>query len=158
MSKRVLIYQECTHHTRITKGETKGSFGKPFGWCSAGENTWRDIFSWSRHRWQDVLLQKYMNGQVMKDSLLMTHMYWSALHCIAELHLLGLHKGKSHHCRHRWYLLSLNSFVFLHWKSTNVKSDIRDKLFIDKQPSIDRICIWESEPQHVAFKHVLALC
>ena len=31
---------------------------------------------------------------VMKDSLLMTHMYWSALHCIVELHLLGLHREK----------------------------------------------------------------
>jgi hypothetical protein len=27
--------------------------------------------------------------QVMKDSLLMTHMYWSALHYVVELHLLG---------------------------------------------------------------------
>ena len=30
----------------------------------------------------------------MKYSLLMTHMYWSDLHCIFELHLLGLHREK----------------------------------------------------------------
>jgi hypothetical protein len=33
-----------------------------------------------------------MKGHMMKDSLSTTHMYWSALHCIAELHLLGLHR------------------------------------------------------------------
>ena len=31
----------------------------------------------------------------MKDSLLTTHMYCSALHCIVKLHLLGLH-GEKH--------------------------------------------------------------
>ena len=30
----------------------------------------------------------------MKDSLLTTHMYWSALHCVVELHLSGLHREK----------------------------------------------------------------
>jgi hypothetical protein len=30
----------------------------------------------------------------MKDSSLTTHMYWSALHCIVELHLSGLHREK----------------------------------------------------------------
>jgi hypothetical protein len=30
----------------------------------------------------------------MKDSLLPTLMYWSALHCIVELHLSGLHREK----------------------------------------------------------------
>ena len=29
-----------------------------------------------------------------QDSLLTTHMYWSALHCIVELHLSGLHREK----------------------------------------------------------------
>ena len=35
-----------------------------------------------------------MKGQVMKDSLLTTHMYWSALHCVVELHLSGFHREK----------------------------------------------------------------
>ena len=35
-----------------------------------------------------------MKEHVMKDSLLMTHMHWSALHCIVELLLLGLHRRK----------------------------------------------------------------
>ena len=30
----------------------------------------------------------------MKDSLLTTHLYWSTLCCIVELHLLGLHREK----------------------------------------------------------------
>jgi hypothetical protein len=30
----------------------------------------------------------------VKDSLLTTRMYWSALHCIVELHLSGLHREK----------------------------------------------------------------
>ena len=30
----------------------------------------------------------------MNDSLLTTYMYWSALYCIAELHLSGLHGEK----------------------------------------------------------------
>ena len=37
---------------------------------------------------------KHVKGYVMKDSLLMTHMYWSTLHCVVELHLLGLHREK----------------------------------------------------------------
>jgi hypothetical protein len=35
-----------------------------------------------------------MKGRVIKDSLLKTHMYRSALHCVVELHLLGLHREK----------------------------------------------------------------
>ena len=30
----------------------------------------------------------------MKDALLTTHMYWSALHCVVELHLSGLHRER----------------------------------------------------------------
>jgi hypothetical protein len=30
----------------------------------------------------------------MKDSLLTTHAYWFALHCVVELHLSGLHREK----------------------------------------------------------------
>jgi hypothetical protein len=30
----------------------------------------------------------------MKDSLLTAHMYWSALLCVVEMHLLGLHREK----------------------------------------------------------------
>jgi hypothetical protein len=30
----------------------------------------------------------------MKESLLMTDIYWSALHCVVGLHLLGLHREK----------------------------------------------------------------
>ena len=35
-----------------------------------------------------------MKGHIMKDSLLRTCMYWSTLHCIVELHLLGHHREK----------------------------------------------------------------
>ena len=37
---------------------------------------------------------KHAKGHVTKDSLLATHMCWSALHCIVELHLSGLHREK----------------------------------------------------------------
>jgi hypothetical protein len=30
---------------------------------------------------------KHVKGHVMKDSLLMTPMYWSTLHCIVELNI-----------------------------------------------------------------------
>jgi hypothetical protein len=30
---------------------------------------------------------KHVKGHMMKDSLTTTHMYWSALYCIVELHL-----------------------------------------------------------------------
>jgi hypothetical protein len=35
-----------------------------------------------------------MKRCMMKDSLLTTHMYWSALHCVVGLHLLGLPREK----------------------------------------------------------------
>jgi len=35
-----------------------------------------------------------MKGRVMKDSSLTMHMYWSALHCVTVLYLLGLHRGR----------------------------------------------------------------
>ena len=35
-----------------------------------------------------------MKEQVMKDSSLTTHKYWSALQCLDELHLSGLHREK----------------------------------------------------------------
>lgn len=37
---------------------------------------------------------KRVEGHMMKGSSLRTHMYWSALHYIVELHLLGLHREK----------------------------------------------------------------
>ena len=36
---------------------------------------------------------KHMKGHMMKVSLL-THVYWSTLHCTGELYLLGLHRKK----------------------------------------------------------------
>lgn len=39
---------------------------------------------------------KRVEGHMMKGSSLRTHMYWSALHYIVELHLLGLHREKMH--------------------------------------------------------------
>jgi len=33
---------------------------------------------------------KHAEGHMMKDSLLTTHMYWFALHCVVELRLSGL--------------------------------------------------------------------
>lgn len=38
--------------------------------------------------------RKHGKGHMMKNSLLLTYMYWSALHCIVELHLLGLYREK----------------------------------------------------------------
>jgi len=35
---------------------------------------------------------KHEKGHVMKASLLTTPTYCSALHCVVELHLLGLHR------------------------------------------------------------------
>jgi hypothetical protein len=35
-----------------------------------------------------------MKGHMMKDSLLMKHMYWSVLHYVVELHLLEFHREK----------------------------------------------------------------
>ena len=32
----------------------------------------------------------------MKDSLLMTCMYWSALHCVVELHFVGIPERETH--------------------------------------------------------------
>ena len=40
---------------------------------------------------EDVLL-KHVKRQMMKRSLLMTHMCWSALHGIVELHLSGAYR------------------------------------------------------------------
>jgi hypothetical protein len=39
-------------------------------------------------------LLKRTHERTCKDSLLRTHMYWSTLHCVVELHLLGLHREK----------------------------------------------------------------
>ena len=36
---------------------------------------------------KDVLLRQVVKGHVMKDSTIMTHMNWSALHCVIELYL-----------------------------------------------------------------------
>lgn len=41
-------------------------------------------------------LMKTWWRHVMCHSSLMTRMYWSALHCVVELHLLGLHREKMH--------------------------------------------------------------
>ena len=54
------------------------------GWCFAAANMWRSVFP----------KQTQVRGLVIKDSSLMTHMYWFALHCIAELSLHWLHKEK----------------------------------------------------------------
>jgi len=37
---------------------------------------------------------RHMKGHVTKASSMMTHMYWSTLHCIVRLHLLRLHREK----------------------------------------------------------------
>ena len=44
---------------------------------------------------EDVQLkQTHERTHLMKDSSLTTCMYWSALHCVVELHLSGLHRKK----------------------------------------------------------------
>jgi len=47
-------------------------------------HTGERIFCYSNH----------MKGHKMKDSLIMTHMYWSDLYCVVELQLPGLHREK----------------------------------------------------------------
>ena len=43
-------------------------------------------FSWSRHRWKDVLLNKHIKGWcVMRDSSLMKCVCWSALRFVVRL-------------------------------------------------------------------------
>jgi hypothetical protein len=51
-----------------------------------------------------------MKRHMMKDSLLMTHMYWSALHCVVELHLLGLHAEK---CTRKLVMVCYSLLLFL---------------------------------------------
>jgi hypothetical protein len=41
-----------------------------------------------------LCLSKPVKGHVIKDSLLTTCMYWSAFHCVFELHLSGFHREK----------------------------------------------------------------
>ena len=61
----------------------------------------------------------------MKDSLLTTHMYWSALHCIVELHLSGLHREK---CTKK-LLVVCCSFLLLaqtqaDWQTMSAETDV----------------------------------
>ena len=56
----------------------------------------------------------------MKDSLLMTHMYWSALHCVVELHLSGLHREK---CTKK-LLVVCYSFLMLLQTQADWQSDV----------------------------------
>jgi hypothetical protein len=61
---------------------------------------------------------EHMKGYVMKDSSLITCIYWSNLHCMVELHLSGLHREK--HTKKLlvlcWQLLAIRIPSFL---STN---------------------------------------
>ena len=59
------------------------------------KQTGEGTFCWSRHKWKDVLLKQACGRHMMRDSSLTTHMYWFALHHVAELHLLGLHHTKN---------------------------------------------------------------
>ena len=56
----------------------------------------------------------------MKDSLLMPYMYWSALHCVVELHLSGLHREK----RTKKLLVVYCSFLQLPQTLADWQSDI----------------------------------
>jgi hypothetical protein len=47
-----------------------------------------------------------MKGHVIKDYLLTTGMYWSALHCIVELYLSGLHREK--HTKNFWWYAAVS--------------------------------------------------
>jgi hypothetical protein len=76
--------------------ETYGFFGKSVvmdGFLLGQSH--EGVFSWSRHLLPSPCFAKAnMKGRVMKDSLLTSHIYWSALHFVAELHLLWLHREK----------------------------------------------------------------
>lgn len=43
---------------------------------------------------KECFAEANVKGHVIKDSMLTTGMYWSALYCIVELYLLELHKEK----------------------------------------------------------------
>jgi hypothetical protein len=77
--------------TGTLKLKLTGFFGKSVGWCFA-----EGPFSWSRHRWEDAQLKQAQERTWGEDSLLTTGMYWSALHYVVELHLLGFHREKKH--------------------------------------------------------------
>ena len=107
--------------------ETSGVFGKSvvFGWYFAGANTWRSIFpKWTQiwkakaDLWRNASL-KHTQGMdvLLKQASERTHyrffansMYWSALCCIVELHLLGLHREK---CTKHFWCCAAVSFCFL---------------------------------------------
>jgi len=69
--------------------------------CMKWKVTWM-VFCWGKHMKENLAetdtgermfcQSKQVKGHMMKDSLLTAHMYWSALHCVVELHLLGLHR------------------------------------------------------------------
>ena len=73
-----------------------------------------------------------MKGHMMKDSLLTTHMYWSALHCVVELHLSGLHREK---CTKK-LLVVCCSFLLLPRTWADWQSDV----------SWDRCTCWGQDP------------
>jgi hypothetical protein len=104
------MYSFIKHLYRITEVETLRVLWRVscVGWCFAGQ-THEGVFSWSGHRWKtkaeswgNVLLKQTqekgcsanMKEHVIKDSLLTTHIYWSTLHCVVKLHLLGRHREK----------------------------------------------------------------
>jgi hypothetical protein len=64
--------------------ETSGFFGKSVGW---GEHV-KEHFTEADTGERMFCQSKHMKGHVMKDSLLMTHMYWSTtyvqLSCICR--------------------------------------------------------------------------
>jgi len=59
-------------------------WGKQVKKCFAEADTGQRMFCKSQH----------VKGHVRKDSLLMTHTYQPALHCIVKLHLSGFHREK----------------------------------------------------------------
>jgi hypothetical protein len=59
---------------------------------------------------------KHMKRHIM-DSSLTAHMYWPTLHCVGELHLLGLHRQKctKKNQKTKKTLLVVCSFSMLPW-------------------------------------------
>ena len=56
----------------------------------------------------------------MKDSSLMTHMYWFTLHAIVDLHFSGLHEGNGP--KNIWWCAL--TILQLQWTGDNQQSDV----------------------------------
>ena len=103
--------KNSSFHDRV-KWKLKSSLESPLCWM---------VFCWDKHM-KECLTEadagermlcwsKHVKRHRMKDSLLTILMYWSALHCIVELYLLGLLREK----QAKKFLVVCLGFLLLLW-------------------------------------------